>query len=76
MLQCLDALRLVSREFEMSDELWETAPLPYNELILGDFGVVARFLKTSLKSSDKCTLPLLHTTFIQIQNLLWNGISH
>ena len=40
MLQCQDTLRLVSREFEMSDEFWETALLPYNEFVLGGMGLV------------------------------------
>ena len=44
MLQCLEILRLVSREFEMSDEFWETAPLPYNEFVLG-VGGSAHFIR-------------------------------
>lgn len=36
MLQQKKTLRLVSGGAEMSDDFWETAPLPYNELALGD----------------------------------------
>lgn len=55
----------------------ERLPSPfYHKLLLGDGGLVAFFEKRLFKSSDKYTSSLLHTTFIQIQNLLCNGISH
>ena len=43
MLQCIETLRLVSREFEMSDEFWVTALLPYHEFVFGD-GLSSSFL--------------------------------
>ena len=49
----------------------ERLPSPFiHELLLGDGGLVAFFEKRLFKSSDKYTSSLLHTTFIQIQNLL------